>query len=90
MFDPQRTLRFILEMLQPQAEMQETELTLHFTEAPLNPDSILKVVSNVGAKELPFLVAGDQTHMQLVLFNLVRNALSNSKGKPVRLLAAFD
>ena len=90
MFDPQRTLRFILEMLQQQAQMQETELTLHITEAPLNPDSILKVVSNVGPKELPILVAGDQTHMQLVLFNLVRNALSNSKGKPVRLLAAFD
>ena len=77
-------------MFRSQAEMQDSELTVHSAEAPLNPDTILKVLCNVGVTELPALLAGDQSALELVLFNLVRNALSNSDGKPVRLLAAFD
>ena len=77
-------------MFRSQAEMQDSELTVHSAEAPLNPDTILKVLCNVGVAELPALLVGDQNILQLVLFNLVRNALSNSDGKPVRLLAAFD
>ena len=89
-FDPTRTLRFILDMFRSQAELQDTELSLHTAAAPLGPDSIVKVMCSEGARELPPLLAGDQSQMQLVLFNLVRNALSNSEGTPVRLLAAFD
>lgn len=70
--------------------MQDSELTVHSAEAPLNPDTILKVLCNVGVAELPALLAGDHGQLRLVLFNLVRNALSHSDGKPVRLLAAFD
>lgn len=77
-------------MFRSQAEMQDSELTVHSAEAPLNPDTILKVLCNVGVAELPAQLAGDASQLQLVLFNLVRNALSHSEGKPVRLLAAFD
>ena len=89
-FNPRKTLKFVLDMFEKQAQMQDSQLSLHTVPAPLNPDSIIRVMSNRSFEELPSQVIGDQGQMQLVLFNLIKNSLKHCNSKPVRLLAAFD
>jgi len=58
---------------------------------PLNEESIERLLfTDTNNEELPPFLRGDQIRLQQVLVNLTKNALKFSRGRPIRILAAYD